>query len=206
MEILRGSVKLIQNPNLMNEELSEERANFQLKISEQEPNTDSEFKVGIQGHPLVNKMSKFQKVTIAKNKWWGNVLWLDNVCNVTERDEFVYHEMIVHVPMMIHPDPRKVLIIGGGDGGAARELLKHPNLEKAVMIDIDEVVVNECKKHMPSLNNGAFEDERLELIIGDGIEYVQKAQDGSFDVIIVDSTDPIPDSCGEVLFTTEFYN
>ena len=74
------------------------------------------------------------------------------------------------------------------------------------MIDIDEVVVNECKKYMPSLNNGAFDDPRLELIIGDGIDYVKKAADESFDVIIVDSTDPIPDSCGEVLFTTEFYN
>lgn len=132
-------------------------------------------------------------------------MWLDNVLNVSERDEFIYHEMIVHVPMMIHPNPKRVLIIGGGDGGAAREVLKHPDLEKAVMIDIDEVVVNECKKHMPSLNNGAFDDPRMELIIGDGIDYVKKAQDGSFDVIIVDSTDPIPDSCGEVLFTTEFY-
>jgi len=132
-------------------------------------------------------------------------LWLDNVVNVTERDEFVYHEMIVHVPMLIHPNPKRVLIVGGGDGGAAREVLKHPNLEKFVMIDIDEVVVNECKKHMPALNNGAFDDKRLELIIGDGIDYVKKAADNSFDVIIVDSTDPIPDSVGEVLFTPEFY-
>ena len=186
--------------------MANELDNFQLKITENEPNTDSEFKVGIEGHPKVNKMSKFQKVTIAKNKWWGNVLWLDNVLNVSERDEFIYHEMIVHVPMMIHPNPKRVLIIGGGDGGAAREVLKHKNLDKFVMIDIDEVVVNECKKHMPSLNNGAFDDKRLELIIGDGIEYVKNAEDGSFDVIIVDSTDPIPDSCGEVLFTTEFYN
>lgn len=113
--------------------------------------------------------------------------------------------MIVHVPMMICPNPKRVLIIGGGDGGAAREVLKHENLEKFVMIDIDEVVVNTCKEHMPSLNAGAFDDPRLELIIGDGIDYVNKAADGSFDVIIVDSTDPIPDSCGEVLFTSAFY-
>jgi spermidine synthase len=144
-------------------------------------------------------------VVIGKNKWWGNIMWLDGVLNVTERDEFVYHEMIVHVPMMTHPDPRRVLIVGGGDGGAAREVLKHPNLEKVVMIDIDEVVVNECKKHMPSINGGAFEDPRLELIIGDGIDYVKKAADESFDVIIVDSTDPIPDSVGEVLFSVDFY-
>lgn len=133
------------------------------------------------------------------------MLWLDDVVNVTEKDEFIYHEMIVNVPMMTHPNPQRVLIVGGGDGGAAREVLKHPNLSKVVMIDIDEDVVNECRKHMPGLNAGAFEDPRLELIIGDGIDYVKKAPDESFDVIIVDSTDPIPDSVGEVLFTEDFY-
>lgn len=132
-------------------------------------------------------------------------MWLDDVLNVCERDEFIYHEMIVHVPMMVCPNPKRVLIIGGGDGGAAREVLKHENLEKIVMIDIDEVVVNSCKEHLPSINNGAFDDERLELIIGDGIEYINKADDNSFDIIIVDSTDPIPDSCGEVLFSSDFY-
>lgn len=140
-----------------------------------------------------------------ENKFWGKVMYLENVLNVAERDEFVYHEMIVHVPMFIHPDPRRVLIIGGGDGGSAREVLKHPNLEKVVMIDIDGDVVEECRKHMPSVNNGAFEDERLELIIGDGIDYVLKADSSSFDVVIVDSTDPTPDGCGEVLFTEKFY-
>jgi spermidine synthase len=134
------------------------------------------------------------------------MLWLDDVFNVAERDEFIYHEMIVHVPMMIHPDPRRVLIIGGGDGGSAREALKHPNLEKVVMIDIDCDVVEECKKHMPEVNKGAFDDPRLELIIGDGIDYVSKAESNSFDVIIVDSTDPEPDSVAVSLFTKDFYN
>lgn len=143
---------------------------------------------------------------MARNKWWGTILWLDNICNVTERDEFIYHEMIVHVPMLTHPDPRRVLIIGGGDGGSAREVLKHPNLEKAVMVDIDGDVVEACRKYMPGLSNGAFEDPRLELIIGDGIQYVKDAADGSFDVIIVDSTDPMDDSPGAVLFTDEFYS
>lgn len=113
--------------------------------------------------------------------------------------------MIVHVPMLTHADPRRVLIIGGGDGGSAREVLKHPNLEKAVMVDIDGDVVNGCREHMPSLSNGAFEDPRLELIIGDGIKYLADAADASFDVIIVDSTDPMDDSPGAVLFTPEFY-
>lgn len=82
--------------------------------------------------------------------------------------------MIVHVPMMVCPNPKRVLIVGGGDGGAAREVLKHENLEKFVMIDIDELVVNACREHLPKLNNGAFDDPRLELIIGDGIDYVKK--------------------------------
>lgn len=80
----------------------------------------------------------------------------------------------MHVPMMVHPEPKRVLIIGGGDGGSAREVLNHPNLEKAVMVDIDEVVVNACKEFMPNINRGAFEDPRLNLIIGDGIEYVKQ--------------------------------
>ena len=133
------------------------------------------------------------------------MLFLDDIFNVCERDEFIYHEMIVHVPMMIHPDPRRVLIIGGGDGGVAREVLKHPNLEKCVMVDIDGDVVEECRKHLPTIHGGAFDDERLEVIIGDGIDYVRKSPDESFDIIIVDSTDATEDGCGEVLFTVDFY-
>ena len=205
MELKRGSTMLIKNPSLLDDKVTSGKLSEQIMITEKEDNTDTLISHGTIGAPMVNTMSKFQKVIIAKNKWWGNMLWLDNVVNVTERDEFVYHEMIVHVPMMIHASPKRVLIIGGGDGGAAREVCKHPDLEKFVMIDIDEVVVNECAKHLPGLSNGAFKDPRLELIIGDGIDYVKKAADNSFDVIIVDSTDPIPDSCGEVLFTTEFY-
>jgi len=205
MELKRGSTMLIKNPSLLDDKVTSGKLSEQIMITEKEENTDTLISHGAIGAPMVNTMSKFQKVIIAKNKWWGNMLWLDNVVNVTERDEFVYHEMIVHVPMMIHASPKRVLIIGGGDGGAAREVLKHPGVEKFVMVDIDEVVVNECKKHLPGLNNGAFDDPRLELIIGDGIDYVKKAADNSFDVIIVDSTDPIPDSCGEVLFTTDFY-
>jgi len=202
MELKRGSTNLIKNPDLLS---ARKIMKDQIMITESEDYSDTLFSHKIIGEPKVDKMSDFQKVIIGKNKRWGNILWLDNVLNVTEEDEFIYHEMIVHVPMMVHANPKRVLIIGGGDGGAAREVLKHKDLEKFVMIDIDEVVVNECKKHMPGINNGAFEDPRLELIIGDGIDYIKKAADNSFDVIIVDSTDPIPDSCGEVLFTTEFY-
>ena len=133
------------------------------------------------------------------------MLFCDRVMNVAARDEFIYHEMLVHVPMMIHPSPKRVLIIGGGDGGSARELLKHPGLDKATMIDIDKVLVESCRKYMPEVSKGALDDERLELIIGDGIDFVKKAEANSWDVVIVDSTDPHPDGAGEVLFTEEFY-
>lgn len=153
------------------------------------------------------KKTKFQKVAIGENKWWGKVMWVDDVLNVTERDEFVYHELMVHVPMFVHPKPTRALIIGGGDGGAARELLKHCDygLVNATMIDIDEELVMMCKKHIPKINNGAYDDPRLDLRFADGIAHVKEMPDNSYDVIIVDSTDPLPDSVGEVLFTKEFY-
>lgn len=89
--------------------------------------------------------------------------------NVAESDEFIYHEMLIHVPMMTHPNPKRVLIVGGGDGGSAREVMKHDDVEECVMIDIDEDVVKACREFMPSVSGGAFEDPRLKLIIGDGI-------------------------------------
>ena len=205
MELKRGSTALINNPQMLDNEITHPDLASRLCLVEKEGNTGIEISMDITEAPVVNKKTDFQTVTIAKNRWWGNVLYIDNVLNVAERDEFIYHEMLVHVPMFTHPDPRRVLIIGGGDGGSARELMKHPNLDKAVMIDIDGVVVDECRKHMPKLNAGAFDDPRLELIIGDGIDYVKKAADNSFDVIIVDSTDPYDESAGGVLFTTEFY-
>ena len=208
MELQRGSSTLINNPAMFDSSVSMVQnpgKDGSIVCTEFAENTYTGVSVKSDGPPMVNKRSKFQKIVIAKNKWWGNMLWLDDIFNVADRDEFIYHEMIVHTPMMIHPNPKRVLIIGGGDGGSAREVLKHPALEKVVMIDIDEDVVNECRKHMPEINSGAFDDPRLELIIGDGIDYVKKAADESFDVIIVDSTDPIPDSVAETLFTEDFY-
>ena len=101
-------------------------------------------------------------------------MWVDDVPNVCEKDDFIYHELLVHVPMMTHPKPTRALIIGGGDGGSARELLKHPDMQNAVMIDIDQVIIDLCKKHLPMINDGAFDNPKLNLIIGDGIDYVKK--------------------------------
>jgi spermidine synthase len=205
MELKRGSTALINNPTLLKDRVDRIDHPRQLFLSEHEAHTDTEIKTGIIGEPLVDTMSKFQKVVIARNKWWGNMLFIDDTLNVAARDEFIYHEMIAHVPMMVHPEPRRVLIIGGGDGGSAREVLRHPNLDRVVMVDIDETVVQNCKRYMPEVSQGAFDNPKLELIIGDGIDFVKKSGDQSWDVIIVDSTDNVPDGAGEVLFTVDFY-
>jgi len=145
--------------------------------------------------------SEIQELLVFETPRFGRVLALDGVIQTTEGDEFIYHEMLVHVPMVAHGNARRVLIIGGGDGGALREVLRHP-VERATMVEIDRSVVDLCREHMPSLSAGAFEDPRADLIIADGIRYVAESAD-TFDVIIVDSTDPI--GPGEVLFTEAFY-
>ena len=121
---------------------------------------------------------------------------------MTERDEFVYHEMLTHVPMLAHGNARRVLIIGGGDGGILREVLRHPNVEQATMVEIDAGVVSFSREWLPTVSDGAFDDPRLNLVIADGAAFVRDTQD-RFDVVIIDSTDPI--GPGEVLFTDSFY-
>jgi len=151
---------------------------------------------------LFKKKSEFQDILIFENPIFGKVLALDNVLQTTENDEFIYHEMLTHVPMLSHGHAKKVLIIGGADGGILREVLLHKNVEKAVMVEIDGVAMEACKKYMPKLSNGAFLDPRAEVLVADGIDYVKNTNE-KFDVIIVDSTDPI--GPGIVLFTEEFY-
>lgn len=143
----------------------------------------------------------YQELVIFETPGFGRVLVLDGVVQTTERDEFVYHEMLTHVPLIAHGNAKRVLIIGGGDGGVLREVMRHP-VESAVMVEIDGSVVDSCRKFMPSLSDGAFDDPRAQVLIDDGIKYVSTASE-AFDVIIVDSTDPI--GPGEVLFTDEFY-
>lgn len=150
---------------------------------------------------LYEGRTAFQDAVIFRNERFGRVLTLDGVVQTTEGDEFCYHEMIAHVPIVAHGAARRVLIIGGGDGGVLREVLKHP-IEAAVMIELDETVVNICREFMPSLSAGAFDDPRGDVRFMDGIKFVAET-DEKFDVIIVDSTDPI--GPGEVLFTQEFY-
>ena len=150
---------------------------------------------------LFRGRTAFQEALIFRNKRFGRVLTLDGVIQTTEKDEFCYHEMIAHVPIIAHGAVERVLIIGGGDGGVLREALKHPGV-KATMIELDQTVVDICREHMPSLSAGAFDDPRADIRFMDGIKYVAGTSD-KFDVIIVDSTDEI--GPGEVLFTQEFY-
>jgi spermidine synthase len=144
----------------------------------------------------------YQQVDVFETVEFGTVLALGGVVNVAERDEAGYHEMLAHVPLMAHPDPKRVLIIGGGDGGTLREVVKHPCVEEAVLVEIDEVVIDACKRYLPETAVG-FAHPKARVIVGDGLAYVRDAAPGSFDVILVDSTDPV--DAGVVLFTEEFY-
>ena len=150
---------------------------------------------------ILREQGPYQELVIFETPWFGRVLVLDGVVQTTERDEFIYHEMLTHVPLVAHGNVKRVLIIGGGDGGVLREVMRHP-VDATVMVEIDGLVVERCREFMPGLSDGAFEDPRAEVLIDDGIEYVSNASDG-FDVIIVDSTDPM--GPGEVLFTDAFY-
>ena len=151
---------------------------------------------------LYDNNSSLQHIQVFENDRFGRVLTLDGVVQTTQGDEFIYHEMLTHVPILAHGDATRVLIIGGGDGGMAREVLRHKSVDKVTMVEIDEGVVGFSKTYLPSLSNGAFDDPRLDLVIADGADFMATSTD-EFDVIIIDSTDPV--GPGEVLFTDSFY-
>jgi spermidine synthase len=152
---------------------------------------------------LARVRSDFQDIVIFESFSHGRVMVLDGCIQITERDEFVYQEMLGHVPLLEHGAAANVLIIGAGDGGVLRRVLAHRGVARAVMVEIDGEVIRLSKEYLPAIAGGAWDDARAEIIVGDGIDYVTRAADGSFDVIIVDSTDPI--GVGEVLFTDSFY-
>lgn len=153
---------------------------------------------------LARVQSDFQDIMVFESHTHGRVMLLDGVVQITEADEFVYQEMLTHVPLLAHGAAKRVLIIGAGDGGVLRRVLMHRNVERAVMVEIDGEVIRLAREHMPAISGDAWNDPRAEVIVGDGIDHVKTAPDGSYDAIIVDSTDPI--GVGEVLFTDEFYS
>ncbi len=150
---------------------------------------------------LYHAQSPYQAVDIVETTRYGRLLLLDGAVMTTDKDEFVYHEMISHVPMLAHPNPKRVLVIGGGDGGTVRELVKHPSVEQVVLCEIDGLVVDSCKEFFPQIA-AELNHPKVEVIIGDGVAYMANDAKG-FDLIIIDSTDPI--GPGEGLFTEEFY-
>ena len=143
-----------------------------------------------------------QHLMIFHNAMLGRVMTLDGVVQTTEADEFIYHEMMAHVPIFAHGQAKRVLIIGGGDGGMLREVLRHDDVEHVTMVEIDSAVIDMAKEYLPNHSAGAFDDVRADIVIADGMDYVRETED-RFDVIISDSTDPI--GPGEVLFTDDFY-
>ncbi len=150
---------------------------------------------------LYSSQSEFQRIDIFDSKEFGRFLTLDGYMMLTEKDEFIYHEMMVHVPMAVHPNVRRVLVIGGGDGGTVRELTRYPFIEQIDLVEIDEEVVEACKKHLQQTACG-FDDARVQCFYEDGLKYVRRFED-NYDLILVDSTDPF--GPGEGLFTKEFY-
>ena len=165
--------------------------------------TPSGFGIAIKaGKLLYSKQSEFQKVEVFETESaLGRVLTLDDLMMTTEGDEFHYHEMIAHVPMMHHPNPKTVLVIGGGDGGTVREVLKHDTVEKVVLCEIDGLVIDACKEFLPTISC-ELSNPKCEILVEDAIEYIKDKVD-MFDIVLIDSTDPM--GPGEGLFTEEFY-
>ncbi len=151
---------------------------------------------------VLHQHTGLQEVLIFDNPELGRVLVLDGIVQATMLDEFLYHEMVTHPALVAHGAAREVLIVGGGDGGALEEVLKHPAVARVTLVELDPQVVEIARSHLADLNRGAFDDRRLELRFADGVAFVASTE-RSFDVIIVDSTDPM--GPGEVLFTEAFY-
>jgi len=170
-------------------------------FSEPQPDSGTAFSLKIT-EKLHEEQSPFQKIEIYQTESFGKLMVIDGYIMLTERDNFIYHEMMSHPVLFTHPDPQQVLIIGGGDCGTLREVLKHDNVKSAQQVDIDERVTRLSEIHFPELCE-SNSDPRAKLHFEDGINWVKNADAASYDVIIVDSTDPV--GPGEVLFSTEFY-
>jgi spermidine synthase len=151
---------------------------------------------------LYETQTEHQHLVLFEHRTFGKMLMLDGATQVTSKDEFVYHEMMTHVPILAHGKVREVLIVGGGDCGIAEEVLKHKSIKRVTQVEIDESVIAFSKQHFPEFTEPVFADKRFESVIDDGMNYVGRT-DRRFDVIIVDSTDP--QGPGAVLFTREFY-
>ena len=173
---------------------------MELWITEQQ-NKDVNFSCRVKSTIYTGK-SELQDIAVLDTEYFGKMLVLDGVIQTTTFDQYIYHEMIVHVPMFTHPDPKSILVIGGGDGGSIREVTKHKSVEKVQWVDIDGTLVEICKTYLPEWNPDAEKNKVVDLKIEDGIRHMRESK-GLYDVIIVDCSDPI--GPGEQLFTYGFY-
>lgn len=172
-----------------------------IRFFEKEPYSPIEYTYKVE-RVLYKGRSKYQEILVVESPYFGKILVLDGIVQLTEKDEFFYHEMLTHIAMHAHPNPKRIAVIGGGDGGVVREVLKHKTVEKVCFVEIDEEVIRISKKYFPTLSSG-IDDPKVELKIMDGADFIKRFSD-SIDVIIVDSTDII--GFARSLFTEDFFS
>jgi len=166
----------------------------------------TELEILYRSHHLVySGRSRYQEIAIVDTQVHGRMLFLDGICQSSENDEFIYHEMLVHPALFSHAEPRSVLIIGGATGASLREVFRHPGIVRVVMVDIDGELAELCKRHLPQWHQGRFDDPRLELLTQDGRKYLETSSE-IFDCVILDLSDPFEGSPALLLFTREFYH
>ena len=208
VEINRGQLDLLENARIELGELRDEATQklmvpkYSRSVWFTDHNDDFALSIRHKGDCLFREKSPYQTVEVFDTFEYGKMLTVDKMVMCSEKDERAYHEMIIHVPMVLQPGVKDVLVIGGGDGGSVREILRHPQVERVTMVEIDEAVVRASKEFLPSLSL-ALDHPKLDLIIGDGIDYVDQAAAESFDLIVVDSSDPVGPAEG--LFSPGFY-
>ncbi|NET50534.1 MAG: adenosylmethionine decarboxylase, partial [Merismopedia sp. SIO2A8] len=208
IEINRGQLDLLEKTDIELGDLRD-RATQKLvtpKYSRSVWVTDRDENIALsirhKGDRLFREKSPYQTVEVFDTIQYGKMLTIDKMVMCTEKDEKAYHEMLIHVPMVVNPDVKNVLVIGGGDGGSVRELVRYSNIETITMVEIDEVVIRAAREFLPSLSC-ALDHPKLDLRIENGLDYVQKTNDETFDLIVIDSSDPVGPSEG--LFTQSFY-
>ena len=161
-----------------------------------------DIKLGLKGELIYKEKTAYQDMKIYRTEKYGNAFFIDGAIQTTEKDEFIYHEMMTHPVMLLHPNPKKVLIIGGGDGGILREVLKYRSVKEAVLVEIDERVIDLSKKYLKSICKNSFNDKRTDVVIADGAEFAEKTEK-KFDIVIIDSPDPV--GVATILFSQKFY-
>ncbi len=153
---------------------------------------------------LYAKQTKYQQMEIMETKSYGRCLVLDGKMQSSEADEFIYHEALVHPALLTHPNPQKIFVVGGGEGATLREILRHKSVRSALMVDIDQEVVESCKKYLPEWHQGSFDDPRVALKFLDARKYLEETQE-TYDIIIIDISEPVEEGPAYLLYTKEFY-